>query len=78
MADGKKIIAENRKARFNYFIEDSIECGIELRKLFYQNSLLAIGLSGSVAVPLPCVPPFLFIRIQFLCIFPVPLSRLLN
>ncbi|MBC6720257.1 SsrA-binding protein SmpB [Treponema sp. Marseille-Q4130] len=30
MADGKKIIAENRKARFNYFIEDSIECGIEL------------------------------------------------
>ena len=31
MADGKKIIAENRKARFNYFIEDSIECGIELR-----------------------------------------------
>ena len=31
MADGKKLIAENKKARFNYFIEDSMECGIELR-----------------------------------------------
>ncbi|MCI5524171.1 MAG: SsrA-binding protein SmpB [Treponema sp.] len=30
MAEGKKIIAENRKARFNYSIEDSIECGIVL------------------------------------------------
>lgn len=29
MAD-RKIIAENRKARFNYFIEESIECGIAL------------------------------------------------
>lgn len=28
--DGKKIIAENRKARFNYFVEESIECGIAL------------------------------------------------
>lgn len=28
--ESKKIIAENRKARFNYFIEDSIECGIAL------------------------------------------------
>lgn len=27
---GKKIIAENRKARFNYFVEDFIECGIAL------------------------------------------------
>ena len=34
--------------------------GIGLRKLFYQNSLLAIGLSGSAAVPLPRVPLFLF------------------
>ena len=30
MSDGKKIIAENRKARFNYTVEDSIECGIAL------------------------------------------------
>lgn len=26
----RKIIAENRKARFDYFIEDTYECGIEL------------------------------------------------
>jgi SsrA-binding protein len=31
MSDGKKIIAENRKAHFNYFIEETVECGIELR-----------------------------------------------
>ncbi|MBQ1628068.1 MAG: SsrA-binding protein SmpB [Treponema sp.] len=30
MADGKKIIAENRKARFDYFIEETYECGLEL------------------------------------------------
>ena len=30
MAEGSKKIAENRKARFDYFIEDSIECGIAL------------------------------------------------
>lgn len=30
MADGKKIIAVNKKARFNYSIESSLECGIEL------------------------------------------------
>lgn len=30
MAEGKKLIAENRKARFNYFIEDTYECGIAL------------------------------------------------
>ncbi|MCR5218103.1 SsrA-binding protein SmpB [Treponema sp.] len=30
MSEGKKIIAENRKARFNYSIDDSIECGIAL------------------------------------------------
>lgn len=28
---GKKIIAQNKKARFNYSIEESIECGIELK-----------------------------------------------
>lgn len=31
MADGKKIIAENRKARFDYFVEESYECGVELQ-----------------------------------------------
>ncbi|MCF0241962.1 MAG: SsrA-binding protein SmpB [Treponema sp.] len=31
MAEGKKIISENKKARFNYFVEDSYECGIELK-----------------------------------------------
>ena len=30
MADGKKIIAENRKAHYDYFIEDTYECGIAL------------------------------------------------
>ncbi len=30
MAEGAKKIAENRKARYDYFIEDSIECGIAL------------------------------------------------
>ena len=30
MAEDKKIIAENRKARFDYFIEESYEAGIEL------------------------------------------------
>ena len=29
--DGVKIIAQNRKARFNYQVEDSLECGIELK-----------------------------------------------
>lgn len=28
---GIKIIAENRKARFNYFLSDFLECGISLR-----------------------------------------------
>ena len=28
---GKKILAVNRKARYNYAVEDSLECGIELR-----------------------------------------------
>lgn len=30
MTEGTKKIAENRKARFDYFIEESIECGIVL------------------------------------------------
>lgn len=30
MSEGKKIIAENKKARFNYFVEDSYECGVVL------------------------------------------------
>ena len=30
MADGRKIIAQNKKAHFNYTIEDTIECGIVL------------------------------------------------
>ncbi|MFI3256764.1 MAG: SsrA-binding protein SmpB [Spirochaetales bacterium] len=28
---GTKLIAQNRKARFNYSIEESIECGVELK-----------------------------------------------
>lgn len=30
MGEGTKKIVENKKARFNYFVEDSIECGIAL------------------------------------------------
>lgn len=30
MAEGRKLIAENRKARFDYFIEEKYECGIAL------------------------------------------------
>jgi len=30
MSEPIKIIADNKKARFNYFIEDTIECGIAL------------------------------------------------
>ena len=30
MAEGSKKIVENKKARFNYFVEDSIECGVAL------------------------------------------------
>lgn len=29
--DGIKILAENRKARYQYTIEDTLECGIELK-----------------------------------------------
>ena len=28
---GTKLIAQNKKARFNYSIDESIECGIELK-----------------------------------------------
>lgn len=31
MVEGKKLIAENRKVRFDYFIEETYECGIELQ-----------------------------------------------
>ncbi len=31
MSEGRKIIAENRKARFDYSIEETYECGIELQ-----------------------------------------------
>ena len=30
MSEGKKIIATNKKARFNYSIDDTYECGIVL------------------------------------------------
>ena len=30
MPEGRKVISENRKARFDYFIEDSYECGVVL------------------------------------------------
>ena len=31
MSDGTKLIAQNKKSRFNYSIEDTYECGIELQ-----------------------------------------------
>src|SRR5574344_545209 len=31
MAEGRKVIAQNKKAHFNYSIEESIECGIVLQ-----------------------------------------------
>lgn len=30
MSESRKVIAENRKARFDYFIEEKYECGIQL------------------------------------------------
>ena len=30
MSENVKIIAQNKKARFNYFVEESLECGLEL------------------------------------------------
>ena len=46
MSDGKKIIAENRKARFNYFVEDKIECGIAL-----QGTEVKSVKSGAISFP---------------------------
>lgn len=46
MAEDKKIIAENRKARFDYFIEESYECGIEL-----QGTEVKSVKAGSVSFP---------------------------
>ena len=57
MSENRKIIAENRKARFNYFIEESIECGIALEgtgedaKLGSAGLIMAI-LGGSILPPL--------------------------
>ena len=31
MREGRKLLASNRRARFNYSVEESLECGIELR-----------------------------------------------
>ena len=46
MSVGKKIIAENRKARFNYFVEDKIECGIAL-----QGTEVKSVKSGAISFP---------------------------
>lgn len=31
MSEGRKYLAENRKAHFDYFVEESYECGIQLQ-----------------------------------------------
>lgn len=46
MSEGRKIIAENRKARFDYFIEDTYECGVEL-----QGTEVKSVKSGSMSFP---------------------------
>lgn len=46
MSEGKKIIAENRKAKFDYFIEETYECGIEL-----QGTEVKSVKNGSVSFP---------------------------
>jgi len=46
MADGRKIIAENRKARFDYFIEETYECGIVL-----EGTEVKSVKSGSISFP---------------------------
>ncbi len=46
MGEGKKIIAENRKARFDYFIEETFECGIEL-----QGTEVKSVKNGSISFP---------------------------
>ena len=46
MSEGRKVIAENRKARFDYFIEDTYECGVEL-----QGTEVKSVKSGSMSFP---------------------------
>ena len=46
MEEGRKIIAENRKARFNYTITETIECGIEL-----QGTEVKSVKSGNISFP---------------------------
>jgi SsrA-binding protein len=31
MSEGRKLLASNRRARFNYSVEETLECGIELQ-----------------------------------------------
>lgn len=46
MSDGTKLIAQNKKARFNYSIEDTYECGIEL-----QGTEVKSVKNGSISFP---------------------------
>ena len=46
MSEGRKVIAENRKVRFDYFIEDTYECGVEL-----QGTEVKSVKNGSVSFP---------------------------
>lgn len=46
MTSGTKLIAQNKKARFNYEIEDSYECGIEL-----QGTEVKSFKNGSISFP---------------------------
>lgn len=46
MSEGRKVIAENRKSRFDYFIEDTYECGVEL-----QGTEVKSVKSGSMSFP---------------------------
>lgn len=46
MPEGRKVISENRKARFDYFIEDSYECGIQL-----QGTEVKSVKNGSISYP---------------------------
>lgn len=46
MSEGKKLLAQNKKARFNYTVEDSYECGIEL-----QGTEVKSVKSGNISFP---------------------------
>lgn len=46
MSEGRKVIAENRKVRFDYFIEETYECGVEL-----QGTEVKSVKNGSVSFP---------------------------